>query len=143
MRKGSDIGVQAMRSLVRHYHTSSEAMVSFQERAIWLVRLYFEEAFRRSLLEAETGMRKAAYCSMLVSMRGFEADSIADQPRHGFFLTFSEEFVRSLGTNMGAGEATSFEGLPSFVRVQASVDLRYEVNSLMEVRTVGSSIKMS
>ena len=44
---------------------------------------------------------------------------------------------------MGAGEATSLEGLPSFVRVQASVDLRYEVNSLMEVRTSGSSIKMS
>ena len=51
--------------------------------------------------------------------------------------------MRNLAGKVGLGEATSLEMLPSYVRVQASVDLRYEVNSLMDVRTLASSIVMS
>ena len=81
LRKALDIGVRALRFLVRTYaHTGmAESVQRFVLRASDIVRLYFEESFVRALgslegnTEPQKRLRKAALCSCAVTMRNIEA----------------------------------------------------------------------
>lgn len=144
LRKCTDIGVRALRQLVSIYHKNGEDTVRFMERAMQLVRLYYEEAFHRTLLGAEGAVRKASYCNLMVSMRSLEIDTLAgDHTAMGMFWTFSEGFVTMLALKVKRGEATSLENLPSYEGVMRSADMRVETFSLMLVRVIPESITMS
>ena len=89
-------------------------------------------------------MMKAAYCSIVVSMRSFEIDTLgARAPELGVFWTFSEGNVRSMAQRVGRNEPTSLEICPSFTEVMRSPDMRVEAFSLLLVRVQPSSIMMS
>jgi hypothetical protein len=144
LRKCTDIGVRTLRQLVKVYHRGTEDMRAFLERAMQLVRLYFEEAFHRTLMGAEGSLRKSAFCAMMVTMRAFEIDTLpSEHSTLGMFWTFSEDFVRMLAMKIGRHEVTSIEVLPSYEGVMKSADMRVEAFSLMLVRVLPSSIAMS
>ena len=144
LRKCLDIAVRALRQLVKYYMGGNEDKASFLQRAIALVRLYFEEAFHRCLLGGEDALMKAAYCSIVVSMRSFEIDTLgARAPELGVFWTFTEGNVRSMAQRVGRNEPTSLEICPSFTEVMRSPDMRVEAFSLLLVRVQPSSIMMS
>ena len=93
IRKCTDIGVRTLRQLVKVYFKGGESM-NFLERAVQLVRLYFEEAFHRCLLGAEGSLRKCACCSLMATMRAFEIDTLpTEHTQLGMFWTLSEDFV--------------------------------------------------
>ena len=143
-RKCTDIGVRTLRQLVKCYHRGPEDVSSFLQRAMHLVSLYFEEAFRRTLMGAEGSLRKSALCAMMVTMRAFEIDTLPSQHSTlGMFWSFSEDFVRMLAMKIGRNEVTSLEDLPSYEGVMKSADMKVEAFSLMLVRVLPSSIAMS
>ena len=59
LRQALDIGVRTMRQLVKYY-LRDEQKDDFMARAYMLVRLFFEEGWRRVLLGCETNMMRPA-----------------------------------------------------------------------------------
>ena len=144
LRKCMDIAVKALRQLVRVYYKGVETMEAFMMRAMSLVRLYFEEAFHRTLLSAEGRLMRSGLCSLMVTLRNLEADTIVrDVDRLGCFWTFTEGNVRSLAMKVANNETTSLEMMPSYDEVMKSADMRVEAFSLKLVRVLPSSIVMS
>ena len=87
---------------------------------------------------------RSAMCSMVVSIRAFEVDTLNVHACHlGVFWTFSERNVGSVAMKIGKGVRTSIEDMPSFKEVMKISDLRVEAFSLMMVRVTDSSIAMS
>ena len=143
LRRCTDIGVRQLRQLTRYYMRSGEELKSFAMQAVTLVRLFFEEAFHRCLVGARWGMR-SSLCSILTTMKEFEEDTLTrNASDFGFFWTFSEANVRRIAEKVARNETTSVEDMPSWPEVNAMPLLKLEASSLMLVRVVPSSIKMS
>ena len=144
MRKAQDIAVRTLRELVKVYDKGFEGTESFMVRAVHLMRLYVEEAFHRCLLSCEGSVRKSALCSLMVTMRHFEADTLPEVSQSlGIFTTLTEENVRSIAMKVSLFEDTSIEMLPSYGEVMKSADLKVEAFSLKLLRTSSASIVMS
>ena len=141
LRKAEDISMHGVRQLIKHYHSSREEITSFITRALRVVRLFLEEAFHRSVLEDSSGMRKRALCSLMVTMRNFEAEMILSNEL-GVFCTFTEEAVLRMARRINAEEDTSIEICPSF-EVAMQSEMRLEVVSLMRLRPVPRAISMT
>ena len=73
-----DIAVRTMRQLVKYYLRDGEKKEEFVGKAILLVRLFFEEGWRRAVLGCEGKLMRSAMCSMVVSIRAFEVDTLGN-----------------------------------------------------------------
>ena len=83
LRRTQDIGTRTLRQLIAKYgQVGHEAIGAFEVRAMHVVRLYIEEAVHRQLLSCETDMQKAAFCSLMESMRNFEEHTIPQDPQN-------------------------------------------------------------
>ena len=143
MRQCQDIGVRTLRQLVRIYHSNDEAMSVFLKRAVEVVRLYIEESFVRCLQHAETAMRKRAYCSLMLTMKHFEASAFPEEHQEmGIFVTFDEHAVRVMAVSRHV-QTRPLRMLPSYDKVMMSPDLRVEAFSLMRTRMPREMIFMS
>ena len=144
LRHVTDLGVSSMRQMTKYYMRSSEGAEAFVKKAVKVVRLFVEEAWRRALMGAEGKLLKSAMCNMIRSMRQFEESSLNQyEADFGFFWSFSPEAVQKIAKKMGAGVRTSVEDLPSYHEVMSMELLRMEVFSLMMVRDVDGHILMS
>jgi hypothetical protein len=77
LRRSQDIAVRTLRQLIDKYgHRSQEQLGNFEVRAMHIVRLYIEEAFRRQLVDSETPVLKSALCGFMVSMRNIEHNTL-------------------------------------------------------------------
>jgi len=77
LRRSQDIAVRTLRQLIDRYgHRSQEQLGNFEVRAMHIVRLYIEEAFRRQLVDSETPVLKSALCGFMVSMRNIEHNTL-------------------------------------------------------------------
>ena len=141
MRQSQDIAVRTLRQLVRIYHRSNEEMSVFLQRAVELVRLYIEESFVRCMRHAEDAMRKRALCSLMLTMKSFEAGTFPEeQHAMGIFVTFDEIGVRAMASQV---ETATLRMLPSFANVMRSADMRVEAFSLMRIRPRPAHIALS
>lgn len=136
LRKCQDLAVRTLRQLTRCWHRAPEKVEDFAMRATRLVRLYLEEALHRVLLGEANPMRKAAYCTVCMTLNKLEGGE-------GLWKTFTEANVMRLAEQLQAGEDTSIENLPSFEEVKKHGDLMVEVVSLKPVKIVPESILMS
>ena len=75
-RRMMDLAVRCLRQLTQCYFNNRESVEAFSMRAMAVVRLYVEEAFHRALMGARGGVRKGALCSLMVSMRNCEQDTL-------------------------------------------------------------------
>ena len=143
MRKAEDMGTRGLRQLIKLYYDPTEDFKTFLERAMAVVRLFLEEAFHRCLLSDASGMRKRALCSLMVTMRTFEAEMIPG--RHAdlcIFYTLTEAAVMRMAVRVNSGKDTSIEMCPSYEAAMKS-EMRVEVMSLMLVRPVPNLIAMT
>ena len=141
LRGAEDICMHGVRQLIRCYHSPHEEITSFISRALQVVRLFIEEAFHRSVLSDSSGVRKRALCSLMVTMRNFEAEMILSSEL-GVFCTFTEAAVMRMARRINVEEDTSIEICPSF-EVAMQSEMRLEVVSLMRVRPVPRAISMT
>ena len=65
-----------MRQLTKYYLRSGEDKDAFMKQAMALVRLSFEEAWHRCLLGAQGKVMRPALCSIVVTMKDFEEDTL-------------------------------------------------------------------
>ena len=129
--------------MVRIYHNNDEAVSDFLKRAIEVVRLFIEEAFVRTLQEAKTSMRRRAYCSLMLTMKNFEATAFPEEHQDmGIFVTFDEHAVRVMSVSRHV-QTRPLRMLPSYDAVMSSPDLRVEAFSLMRTRMPREMIFMS
>ena len=145
MRSARDICVRTLGQLMNAYHKGGEPLQVFMKRAMALMRLYLEEGFHRCLLAAvDDSLRMAALCSLMATLRNFEAETLTeDLGGMGLFVTFTEANLKNIGKKVKEGEATSVELMPSYIEVVSYVDMRVEAFSLKVVRASPSSIVMS
>ena len=137
------MGTRGLRQLIKVYYHPTEDFTTFLERAISVVRLFLEEAFRRCLLSEASGMRKRALCGLMVTMRNFEAEMIpTHQASLGMFHTLTEAAVLRMAVRVNSHEVTSIEMCPSYEAAMRT-EMRVEVVSLMLVRPVPSLIAMT
>ena len=141
LRGAEDICMHGVRQLIRFYHSPHEDITSFISRALQVVRLFIEEAFHRSVLSESSGMRKRAVCSLMVTMRNFEAEMILSSEL-GVFYTFIEAAVMRMARRINIEEDTSIEICPSYEAAMQS-EMRLEVVSLMRIRPVPRAISMT
>jgi len=80
LRRSQDIAVRTLRQLVHKYgRHHNEDVGLFEVRAMFVVRLYIEEAFHRELRDCPTPMRKAALCCFMVTMRNIEHHTLPQE----------------------------------------------------------------
>jgi len=80
LRRSQDIAVRTLRQLIHKYgRHHNEDVGLFEVRAMFVVRLYVEEAFHRELRDCPTPMRKAALCSFMVTMRNLERHTLLQE----------------------------------------------------------------
>ena len=91
MRSTQDIAVRTVRYLAKTYNTG-ESMERFTPRAMSLVRLYMEEAWRRCL-DRKDGLRIAALGNLMRTMRSIEARTLQEYTTFGIFTGFTETNV--------------------------------------------------
>ena len=144
LRQALDVAVRTTRQLARYYLRNGEEKSEFMTKAVLVVRLFFEEAWHRAVLGSKGKLMRSAMCSMIVSIKEFEENTLGKfAPDLGIFWTFTEAAVKSLAMRIGKGEVTSVEDMPSFHEVMQIADLRVEAFSLMMVRVTEGSIRMS
>ena len=143
LRRAEDMGTRGVRQLMKTYHQPFEGITSFLQRAMAVVRLFLEEAFHRCLLNDWSGMRKRALCSLMVTMRTFEAEMIPFKHAPlGIFYTLTPAAVMRMALRVNSDEDTSIEMCPSYEAAMKS-EMRVEVVSLMLVRPVPNLIAMT
>ena len=105
--------------------------------------MIIQEAFHRCLLSDANNMRKRALCSLMVTMRNFEADMIPKEyAALGIFYSFTEAAVMGMALKINSDEDTSIQICPSHVAAMLS-EMRVEVLSLMRVRVLPHMISMT
>ena len=84
LRKGLDIGVRALRALMKTYKSSQgETMPESAKRVVKMARRYFEEPSVRSLRptcgqdDEETRLRKSTLCTLALTMSNLEHVALA------------------------------------------------------------------
>ena len=123
---------------------AGEDKASFIGRAMKLVRLFVEEALRRSILHANNPLRKAGLCTIAVTMHNFEVGTLADRAESlGGSWTLSEYRVREMASAVAGGLGTSISMMPSYFEVMNMADMRVEAFSLLLVNVQPMSIRMS
>ena len=98
MRSTQDIAVRTVRYLAKTYNTG-ESMERFTPRAMSLVRLYNEEAWRRCL-DAKEPLRMAALGNLMRTMRSFEMSTFQEYTFLGVYSGFTKENVLNILTKI-------------------------------------------
>ena len=93
LRRALDIAVRTVRQMTTYYMRTGEEESAFMRKAILVMRLFFEEGWHRTLLGSEGKLMKSAMCSLIVSMKGLEADILRDSASD---LGFSRPSMRTL-----------------------------------------------
>ena len=139
LRKAEDMGTRGLRQLIKLYYDPTEDFKTFLERAISVVRLFIEEAFRRCLSSEASGMRKRALCGLMVTMRNFEAEMIPKKhvASLGIFYSFNKLAVRRMAVRVH-----SVWTCPSYEAAMTS-EMRVELVSLMIARPWPSLFAMT
>ena len=120
----------------------------FQKRAMHVVRLFFEEAFHRCLLDADGDlmrqqMRIKATCAMMVTFKQIEEATMGDiVGDFALFSTMTKDNVMRIATKVIEGTA-SLRDMPSFPEVIQMEDMKVEVLSLVGVVVPENSIAMT
>ena len=149
MRKMTDASVKYVRLLLNVYFRAggNETVAQFQVRAFKLVRLLNEENVRRSLMGEKDPMRRAAFCSLAVTMKRIEevTRGMLEQEQMGIFLTFTEDSVIFIAERVrdGTWGTCRLQMMPSYQEVSRMSDLKMEVLSLAPVRVVDDAIRMT
>ena len=95
LRTFQDRAVKYMRVLIAHYwHLFAENVANFVKRALSLVRLLYEEGFRRCLLAAKDAMRKRALCALMVTMHFYERQHLVHEGMS--HMTYFPRSLRSI-----------------------------------------------
>ena len=135
LRKVRDLCTLSVRQLIRFYHKPPEPIREFVVRAMFLIHLYLEEAFRRCL-RAASSERRRALCSLMVTMKNIERIIWPDE---GMLLrcwvTMSQRNVRDLAMSVQHRRTTSIEFCYSFPSVMKT-EMQLEVMSLLQVPAV-------
>ena len=138
LRKGYDISVRAMRQLTTLYGEGPEDCMK-------LVRLYFEEAFVRSLGSYEEPALKRALCAMVVSMHNLEGNTMRlalVPPELRLLSNLHEKNVMALARVVHEGKANLTQ-LPSFTEAMSVKGMKHEVFSLMPFGHEAEGIAMT
>ena len=145
LRTCTDIGLLTLRQLLRTYFKEGDQR-AFTRMALDVVRLYLEEAFRRVLVRTRDPLRKAAFCSLMLTMKNLEMISIpqsaGDMGDMGFFQTFTVTEVDSLAGKVRYLGHTRVMDCISYGKVMDS-EMRMEAFSLYDVWTLPNAITMS
>ena len=119
--------MRQVRQLAKYYLRVGEDVGGFIVRAMKVVRLLFEESFRRCLMSAvvkEDRLICKALCGMVCTMRNFEEDTIGGSNASdlGCWWSFTEASVRHIAMKVGHRKASSIEDMPSWLEVSRMHD---------------------
>ena len=141
LRTCQDIATEGVRGLMRHYSRVFEVDEIAREivrRFLKVVRFCLGEAFRRHLSSWPAGGRqalmRAAYCSLMVSMRNHETSIMnPEELQHlSLFQSFTE--ANLVRMNQAVGNYTSrIEDCPSYEAAHSVEEVKHELVSLRTV----------
>ena len=117
-------------------------MERFTPRAMSLMRLYMEEAWRRCL-NAKDPLRMAALGNLMRTMRSFEMSTFQEYTFLGVYSGFTKENVLNILTKIVKKEEVELMDLPAWKEVTKHPDLCLEAFSLQRLKCVDEDIHMS
>ena len=143
LRTCTDIGLLTLRQLLHTYLKDGDQRAFIVRMALDVVRLYLEEAFRRVLVRTRDPLRKAAFCSLMLTMKNLEMISMPQSACDmGFFQTFTAAEVDSLAGKVHIFRHSRVMDCISYGKVMDS-EMRMEAFSLYDVCTLPNAIAMS
>ena len=79
------------------YYMRNQDEKLFTDKAMVVVRLFFEEAWRRAVMGVDSAIMRSGLCSVVLSMKNLEADTnTIHEADLGLFWTFEVNKMRSL-----------------------------------------------
>ena len=151
VRNCLDLSVRTLRNMAKYYLRGGdeEYVEEFIGKAMVVVRLFFEESWRRHLCEvSESGVQgallRSRICSLAAQMKRFEEDTLLEAASHaGVWWSWSHAAVVKISNKVAEGVPTSIEDCPSWRGAKNSGVFRHEAFSLMTVRVNPAEVVVS
>ena len=151
VRQCLDLSVRFLRSMAKYYLRAAgeQDVEDFLGRAMVVIRLFFEEGWRRHLCEVRAKGEKgatlrASCCNLALTMKRFEEDTLLEHASYaGVWWALSEDHVVRIGEKVADGVRTSIEDCPSWLGAKNSGAMKHDAFSLMTLRVNPGEIVMS